>query len=166
MSKNYLNYACRTAWLLAFAWPTLSFANETEVTGDPFVDIPASTSALKLLDDNGNDCHFAIDDPKSIDALSTQISKLYKVKPVKRGETLAWSIKNKKSSADQASKITVMITNTSNKDASLKMDRRKGGKGNNPLASQRGANLTQGNLSTKPPKPQKPPKTPPPAHTD
>jgi len=110
MSKNYLNYACRTAWLLAFAWPTLSFANETEVTGDPFVDIPASTSALKLLDDNGNDCHFAIDDPKSIDALSTQISKLYKVKPVKRGETLAWSIKNKKSSADQASKITVMIT--------------------------------------------------------
>ena len=154
------------AWVLTLIWPTLSFANQIEITGDPFVDIPASTSALKLLYDNGNDCHFSIDDPKSVEALSTQITELYKVKPIKRGETLAWSIKNKKSSADQASKITVMITNTSSKDASLKMDRRKGGKGNNPLASQRGVNLTQGNLSTKPPKPPKPPKTPPPANTD
>jgi len=66
MSKIHLKRGCRMAWVLTLIWPTLSFANQIEITGDPFVDIPASTSALKLLYDNGNDCHFSIDDPKSV----------------------------------------------------------------------------------------------------
>jgi len=55
MSKIHLKRGCRMAWVLTLIWPTLSFANQIEITGDPFVDIPASTSALKLLYDNGND---------------------------------------------------------------------------------------------------------------
>jgi len=154
-----LRFICITALLC----PAFSFAGEPKVTGDPFVDIPANETALKLLKDNGNDCHFVIDDPKSVEALSTKITKLYDMSPIKRGDTLAWSVKNVKQGSNQAKQVNILIMDTSSKTASLKMDRRKGQRGRNPLASDRMLVVSSRRVAKRTPPPSK---TPPPASTD
>ena len=150
---------------------TMIFSASAAYANDPFTEIPAGETTLKMVYDHGDNYKFTIsgeDNESATDGLSEKITKLYSLKPTLRGDTRAWDIDYKNGKASHAKKVSVLITPNPDGTYSLHMDRRKGGERNNSQKKTKSqASKSRARTSAAPARRALPPRpTPPPALVD